>query len=69
VRLDEILDALPEVGLQLISLGQHAGADAWGAQIREKALACPNIFDGQGSTPLEAVAQALHAAGVELSDE
>lgn len=67
---DEILAALPKVGLRLLNLGEHAGADRWGCML---ATGKPGtngfIFDGQGATPAAALIAALKRAGVDATDD
>jgi hypothetical protein len=68
IRLDEVLEALPGVGLDLIYLGQHTGADPWGCLVRESDEHRGGGFDGQGQTPLTAIMMALRKAGVNVED-
>lgn len=67
--VDEILAALPEVGLRLVNLGQHTGGAAWGAQVAPMIFEAREIWAGDGATPAEALVAALGAAGVQVSDE
>lgn len=66
--VDELIAALPEVGLHLIYLGQHDGADPWGCMVATDDLAKPP-FHGQGHTPAQALLLALHRAGVHVEDD
>ena len=69
MRLDEILEALPRVGLKLTHLGWHTGADPWGVTIRDIAEGPDGVYWGQGDTPVAAFAAALRMCGVEFTDE
>lgn len=68
--VDELLAALPEVGLSLIYLGEHTGADVWGCMIgpRDDPQHRGGHWDGQGETPSDAIAVALRRAGVNVED-
>lgn len=64
--VDELIAALPAVGLKLTHLGWHAGGDPWGATIRDIARGDDGTFWGQGTTPTGAIAAALQMAGVSV---
>lgn len=62
---DEILSALPEVGLWLVSLGH---AQLWNAMLADNKEK-PRTYQGQGETPAAALIAALKEAGVDVSDD
>lgn len=66
MRLDEILEALPEVGLRLWMLDQTGGG--WHAAVYDAAHPLTQ-HEAEGTTPLEAMAGACRAAGVDVTDE
>lgn len=69
IRLDEILEALPEVGLAVRRLDQWPpsdGGDAWWTCVLEDGTGCNNMH--RGATPLEAVTGSLAKAGITLED-
>lgn len=67
---DELLAALPEVGLRLVTLGEHTGADRWGVQVAEEAFGpSSRLYHGQGDSPAAALIQALQRAGIQVSDD
>lgn len=67
---DELLAALPEVGLRLVTLGEHRGAALWGAMLAQRGWEPGDtIYDGHGDTPAAALIAALKEAGVDVSDE
>lgn len=68
MSLDDLIAALPAVGLKLTHLGWHAGGDPWGATIRDIAQGEDGTFWGQGPTPVAAMAAALRMAGVSVDD-
>lgn len=71
MRVDEILDALPGVGLRLSLMQEKAGAPEarWYACVAEEKFGPDSIrWDGWGPTPLEALTMALRRAGVDVSD-
>lgn len=68
MRLDEILDALPDVGLELWMLTQTA-PHAWSAQVHDPLHPITTREEGLGTTPLAAMIAACTAAGVDVTDE
>lgn len=71
MRVDEILDALPGVGLRLGLLQEKAGDTLarWYALVAEEAFGPDSIrWDGWGATPLDALTMALRRAGVDVTD-
>lgn len=66
--VDEILAALPAVAMRLVNLGEHTGADRWGAQISPADFKQYDIWDGQGETPVAALLAALKKAGIEVGE-
>jgi hypothetical protein len=67
---DELLAALPEVGLRLVNLGEHTGGARWGCLLSDAAFdPSSNLYDGQGDTPAAALIMALRKAGVDVSDD
>jgi hypothetical protein len=67
---DELLTALPEVGLRLVNLGEHTGAARWGCQLSDAAFdPTASLYDGHGDTPAAALIMALRKAGVDVSDD
>lgn len=73
LRVDDLLALLPEAGMDLIYLGQHAGADPWGCMIRPSSedsnSRTTRRADGQGATPVAALVDAFHKAGFNVTDE
>lgn len=63
---DELLAALPDVGLWLCCLCQHEAG--WGAMLADN-KPNPTTFHGKGETPADALKAALKEAGVEITDE
>lgn len=63
---DELLAALPEVGLWLCALCQHA--DGWGAMVADD-KPNPKTWSAKGDTPAGALIAALKEAGVDATDD
>lgn len=73
MRVDEILEALPEVGLRLTNLFQsryelagNVKIDGWQANVSADGT-CYQF--GRGETPILALQAALKASGVDLQDD
>lgn len=66
MRLDEILEALPDVGLRLRNLFQLA--DGWQANVSSADENTAFQF-GRGATPVEAMVNCLKLSGVVVSDQ
>ena len=73
MRVDEILEALPEVGLRLMNLFQSnyelpdkTKIDGWQANVSADGT-CYQF--GRGETPILALQAALKASGVDLQDD
>lgn len=62
--LDELLAALPEVGLQIWLMCDN-DTEGWYCVLNEKAHRS-NQFYGNGATAVEAITAALKLAGVEM---
>lgn len=73
MRVDEILAALPDVGLGLNCLQEKSGGadeSRWYACIREaKGGPDASLWDGWGPDPLYAMVMACTRAGVNVTDE
>lgn len=67
MRLDEIIDLLPEAGLSLQYLGQHI-CGTWCCLLSDGNLHHASI-DGDGNTPAECMADALGKAGFNVEDD
>lgn len=66
IRTDELLEALPEVGLKLWMLDQTG--EGWHAAVYDPLYPLSTRHDGEGATPAEALTNALKAAGVNVED-
>lgn len=66
--VDELLEALPEVGLQLWMLDQ-CDANVWHAAVCDPKAPGKDRWDGVGGTPCHALQAALLSAGVNISDD
>lgn len=74
MRLDEILEALPGVGLRLWMLDQTSGGttgggDDWHAVVYDPLHPIDSRCEATGETPLTAMVEALRLAGVDVSQE
>lgn len=74
MRLDEILEALPDVGLRLWMLDQTAGGvagggDGWHAAVYDPLHPAGSHCEANAVTPLAAMVEALRLAGVNVGDE
>jgi hypothetical protein len=67
MRLDEILEALPSVGLRLWMLDQP-DADHWSMALYDPSHPLER-FCGTGTSPLAAAVAACDEAGVSVRDE
>ena len=63
---DELLAALPDVGLRLVTLGEHRGAARWAAMLAPADYDERDVWCGDDDTPVIA---ALADAGVNIEDE
>lgn len=61
--VDELLAALPDVGLRLWML-DHDGVSVWHAAVCDSKAPGTNRWDGLGGTPCHALQAALLSAGV-----
>lgn len=72
MRLDEILEALPEVGLQVWMICDN-GKEGWYVVLHGRGSVPkdndPNTGYGNGETALEAMVAACVACGVDVRDE
>jgi len=66
MRLDELLDALPDVGLKLCNLFQTT--ERWQANVCAADDLTGYEF-GIGDTPLDALVACLRKAGVNVTDD
>jgi hypothetical protein len=66
IRTDELLEALPEVGLKLWMLDQTG--EGWHAAVYDPLNPLTSRQEGEGATPAEALTNALKAAGVNVED-
>jgi hypothetical protein len=64
VKLDELLDALPQVGLRLWLMCDNV-TEGWYCVLNEEAHRSTQFY-GNGATAVEAIVAALQLAGVEL---
>lgn len=72
MRLDEILDVLPSVGLRLELLSERPGSaeGRWTCTIAEEAFGPSSVrYYGLAATPMAAAIAACCAAGVDVTDE
>ncbi len=67
MRVDEIIRALPDVGLRLTNLFEMEGG-VWRANMRDRDTMTGLEF-GDGATPVEALCSCLLKAGVDVRDE
>lgn len=72
LTVDELLEALPEVGLRLWMLDQSVGGitgggDGWHASLYDPAHPLTR-FEADGATPVAALAESLRLAGVNVED-
>lgn len=67
MRLDELLEARPGVGLELWMLDQEG--PQWHAAVHDPAHPATTRQDGQGSSPIQALCNALELADVDVTDE
>lgn len=65
--VDELLAALPEVGLRLAYLGQHS-CGTWGCQVAPEGKT-HGTFWGQDDTAAGALIAAIREAGVDVTDD
>lgn len=65
MRLDELIDALPDVGLRLNNLFQLDDG-RWQANVRESDTCAPF---GRGATPVEALTAAIGVLGIKIEDD
>lgn len=66
MRLDEIIDALPDVGLRLCNLFQMESG-GWRANVRDAGTLTGHQY-GDGATALGAMVACLRAAGVDAEE-
>jgi hypothetical protein len=66
MRLDEILEALPDVGLSLWMLDQVG--DKWHAAVYDPKSPLASRQEAEAGTPMDAMIGALKLAGVDVSD-
>lgn len=70
MRLDEILAAMPDVGLALNCLQEKVNSGDWYACIRETGGEPPaTLFDGWGDSALDAMVMAVRRAGIDVTDD
>lgn len=65
--VDEILEALPEVGLSMSYMGQHT-CGTWGVYLCET-TSRRSTFWGEGDSPAAALIEALKMAGIDATDD
>lgn len=69
MRTDEILAALPDIGLQLWMLADN-GAEGWYCVLHPRGSVPDNDKEpGRGAAPLEALVAACAAWGVNVEDD
>lgn len=73
MRVDEILEALPEVGCQLWMLCDNGPTEGWYCVLHAQGSVpkCgePNNGTGRGPTPLAALVEACTQAGLNVEDD
>lgn len=70
MRTDEILAALPDVGLQLWMLADNGPAEGWYCVLHKRGSVPDNDkAPGRGPGPLEALVAACAAWGVNVEDD
>lgn len=70
MTLDEVLTALPEVGLRVVNMGERPGLEQgrWSVQLSNSAFGDPKaeIYWADGPTALAALLLCLRKAGVNI---
>lgn len=73
MHLEEVLAALPDVGLRVVNLGERPGLKTgrWSVQLSNSAYGNPHadIYWHADETPLAAVLGALKLAGVNIDPD